>query len=239
MRSEFKRMTKVMWSQLYRWKFGITPERIGICILYAVFWGILLPSLGKWSESDGLVFFLSGMMSIYYYLRESGECGEQRKIMFESGKSMMAMPNARALLTKGIVMTRLTMVVIMMPITVLGRRLCIVFGTCEKVPTADILLLYGIAYCMAILAAGIPFVRKLISFIKFLCIIFLAGLCVRSAKMIAVLEKAYAYDMPWWLVAILVIVLFVGGTFLGMKLLERTYEKRRAEIPLDQRVAQQ
>ena len=53
------------------------------------------------------------------------------------------------------------------------------------------------------------------------------------------MEKAYAYDMPWWLVAILVIVLFVGGTFFGMKLLERAYEKRRVAIPLDQRVAQQ
>ena len=242
MDGKVRQMMKLIWChKKYRRLLGMHPFAISLSVVLAAMGG-LVPLLGKvgGEEIGGPECVLCGAISAFWYLVLCGGLN-QRQILFTSGKSLLGMPYAKEFLTKGVVMTRLTSAVIMMPITLLGLHLCKLFNVCEKVPTDDLILLFGIAYCIAVLTAGLPLIGlSILCFTgTFPLIKELFGMSIASNKMIAVLEKAYAYDMPWWLVAILVIVLFVGGTFFGMKLLERTYEKRRVAIPLEQRVAQQ
>lgn len=240
--NEFKRAMNLIWKhKQYRKVFGLHPVIIGVCLLFGILGGIA-PVLEGLVEGDisGAEIYLGTVIPAFFYVLIFANFGNQTMITLASGKGFLSIPGAKYALTKGLVLSRLVCLCVTLIPTVLSLFLCALFGSFERVPMDDLLLQFGIAYVVAMIAAAVPFMGSLFA-VVLAC--YSVGNALGNRKYSAYakvwMEKAYAYDMPWWLVAILVIVLFVGGTFLGMKLLERTYEKRRVAIPLDQRVAQQ
>lgn len=241
--NEFKRMMKLMWShKQYRRVFGMHPGIIGVCIFGAVVGG-LVPAICKLvgEEIDNADWFLGVLIPTFFYFIMFANFGNQFMVTATSGKSLLSIPGARNLLTKGIMMSRLVMLGVMMPITLFMQLICIWSGCSEKLLVDDLLLLYGIVYVLAAIAAGIPLAGPLMMMIFGVgsCIINIWGREQHIDKIKTLVVKAYEYDMPWWQAVIIFALLLVGGTLLGIKLLERNYEKRRVAIPLDQRVAQQ
>lgn len=236
MGSECKRMMKLMWShKQYRRVFGMHPGIIGVCIFGAVVGG-LLPLICKLvgEEIDNKAIFLSVLIPTFFYFIMFINFGNQFMVTATSGKSLLSIPGARNLLTKGIMLSRLVMLGMMIPITFFMQLICIWSGCSEKILVDDLLLLYGIVYVLAAIATGIPLAGALMMIIFGVgsCIINIWGRELHTDKIKALVVKAYEYDMPWWQVTILFVLLFVGGTVLGIKLLERNYEKRRVAIPL-------
>ena len=243
MGSEFKRTMKLMCShKQYRRVFGMHPGIIGVCIFGAVVGG-LLPLICKLvgEEINYKAMFLSVLIPTFFYFIMFINFGNQFMVTVGSGKSLLSIPGARNLLTKGIMLSRLVNLGMMIPITLLMQMICIWSGCSEKILVDDLLLLYGIAYVTAAISAAIPLIGSFMAMFIGVgsCIINIWGKEQHSDKIKALMLKAYEYDMPWWQVTILFVLLLVGGTLLGIKLLERSYEKRRVAIPLDQRVAQQ
>lgn len=241
--NEFKRAMNLIWKhKKYRKVFGLHPVIIGVCLLCAVLGG-LLPLIGEWvgEVANDAEKYFSIVIPPFFYLIFFANFGTSFMVSASSGKSLFSFPGAKYLMVKGVLVFRAVIFGAMLLLTILMQLICVWTGASDKVVWDDLLILFCSAYVLGVIAAGIPMVGSFFAVILgvYGCINGFLGNTLFTVGLRNLMIKSYNNDMSWWLVAILVIVLLVGGTFLGMKLLERTYEKRRVAIPLEQRVAQQ
>jgi len=241
MENEWKRAMKLIWGhKRYKAILGPHPLIIAIGMLCAIFGG-LYPLITKMAgepvnELDGII---GGVIPTFLYMILFVNLGNQYQVILSSGKSLFSMPVARSVLTKGLLIGRLICMVVMLVLTVMLSQLCVWMELCEKVAIDDVVIMYGIVYVLTVLAAGFSWAGSVLGVSSG---VILMGNVIGSVQTSDItrgwMEKAYSYDIPWWLVLLVFAVLSIGGTRLGLMILEKTYERRIVVLPLEQRVAQ-
>lgn len=238
---KMKQTWDLIWgNKQYRKIFGLHPVFIVIYLLSGVVCG-MLPLFFRLAGEEFRVadYFMAGFVPAFLYLILFVNFGTQFQIMLAAGKSLCSLPMAKQVLTGGILLTRFISLGLTLLPTVLLPELWVLTGVCEKSMTDDILLMFGIAYLITALAAGVTFVGAIFGiFIGVFSVYNAIEKPFHAINTSGWLDRLYAYEMPWWLVTMIMIFLITAGTVFGGMVLDRAYEKRRVVIPLNQRVAQ-
>ena len=122
---------------------------------------------------------------------------------------------------------------------ILMRGISALLGFCEVSLLDDMLLAFGVAFVFVALMGGSAFAWLL--FVLLFAMIPLRNIFGKRLEVGLIKEwaqRVYDYAMPWWLVLLVFVGLMVVGTWLGLIVLEKSYEKRKVVLPLEQRVAE-
>ena len=242
MDSEVKRAMKLMsGNKVYKAAFGWHPVCFIFYVIVAIICGggFILDKLVGEVSTNGEVFFFS-MMPAMLFLFFGAYFGSQSVVILLSGKSLLSFPIAKTALTKGLVANRLLSFLICAVPAVGMRLVCVALDFCEVSVLDDMLVGFGVAYVVAMIAEGCNgFNMVLPFFIGFLGLGSAALKKVFGNKLSPLMDAAVDYVMTWWLVVIIFAVLVIGGTWLGTVVLERNYKKRKVVYnTLEMRVAQ-
>lgn len=230
MSNQLKRTMKLMWGcKGYRKAFGVHPIIFGIYIVCAVLFGgyPILSALVK-EELTMRMNAVSVLIPPVFFLYFSAYFGNQFSAMFASGKSLLSFPVAKYTLTSGIAINRLIVCMIAM-LPAVGMRLLSVglgYGTVSMVD--DMLIGFGIAYVIAMLMSSSAWLW--IVFIWFFAIVSItSAFKIPFGKGVAdgLANAMYHYQIPVWLVGIILVGLLFSGTLLGCWLLRKGYRDRK------------
>lgn len=231
MELEWKSVMKFMrGTKLYRKSFGWHPVYILLCSVVAMLMGggyIVDAWLGEVSTNSE--HFTLAVFPAVFFLIFSAYFGNQCNAMAMLGKSLLSVPLAKQVLTKGLVVSRLVSLAICMIPAVGMRLLCVALELCEVSMLDDMFLSFGVAFVLSMVISG----YNGFSALFFFCFGLMAFGCavareeVFEGKLGFVADAVVGYVMPWWLVALVFVGLVVVGTWLGLVVLEHTYKKRK------------
>lgn len=231
MSNHLKRTMRLMWGcKRYRRAFGVHPVIFGIYILCAVLFGgyPLVSALVK-EELTVKMSVVSTLVPPVFFLYFSAYFGNQFSAMFASGKSLLSFPVAKYALTAGVAINRLIVCMMAMLPAVVMRLISVGLGYGTVSMMDDMLIGFGVAYVIAMLMSASAWLW--IVFIWILAIFSLtSAFKIPIGKGVADRfgNAMYNYQVPSWMVGIILAGLLLLGTLLGWWLLRKGYRERKA-----------
>lgn len=228
--NEWKCAIKLIKSnKMYKAMFGWHPMCFGVYVATAMVTGggFLIDRLVGDASSIGDQFFFSIFPAFFFWIF-GVYFGNQGSAMLNCGKSLLSFPIAKWALTKGLVISRLVSFIVCALPAVAMRLVCVALGLCEVSLMDDMLVSFAVTYVLGMITTGYAWISSVVMIfygILAVCMAFEKNVLGGSLRFVA--EAAVSYEMPWWLVTILVVGLAAVGTWLGTVILEHTYKKRR------------